>query len=142
MAQQLKVKVQSTIISGEDRESYTLVSRGRLRDTHEGISLTYEEGEGDSKSGYSTLTLLPGGEIKWHRVGAVKTDLTFAPGQRCEGKYQVPPFSFSIAVIPTQVEWSLGERGGEVSLGYTRELEGDIARVTFRLWAEPEEEKQ
>ncbi len=141
MAQQMKVKVQSTIVSGEDRESYTQNSRGRLKETHEGLSLTYEEGEGDSKNGYSTLTLLPRGEIKWHRVGAVKTDLTFATGQRCEGKYQVPPFSFSIAVVPTLAEWKLGESGGEITLEYTRELEGDIARVEFRLWARPGEEE-
>lgn len=141
MAKHVKVKIQSTIVTDGDKESYTLCARGRLKETPTGLSLIYEEGEGEEKNGYSTLTRLEGGQIKWHRVGAVKTDLTFAPGQRYEGSYQVPPFTFSIAVVPTRVEWKLGEEGGEISLFYTRELEGDIALVEFRLWALPGEEE-
>lgn len=138
----MSLTITSVLGEGENREEYTLTTRGQLRMASGVNSLTYSE-EIEGKKVHTTLTYrLRANRVHLKKRGAMKSEIIFEENFEHSSLYEIPPYSFDMTVRSQVVKASLGADGGEITLSYFRTIGGDTAPVEMRIVGIPLETEE
>ena len=135
----MALTITSVLGEGENREEYTLTSRGQLRMASGVNSLTYTE-DLEGKKVHTTLTYrLHANRVHLKKRGGMKSEIILEENFEHTSLYEIPPYSFDMTVRSQVVKASLGADGGEIVLSYQRTIGGDTAPVEMRIVGIPME---
>jgi len=89
--------------------------------------LTYEEVLDEALPPQPITITLEDDTLMMERGGDYATQMIFRRGQRYEGQYDTPFGSMDLALFCTRLKTRLDEEGGEISLHYQMDLNGQFA---------------
>lgn len=113
----------------EPSDSVRLLTTGTLARRQGAWRIDYTETQPDNEKNDVTLTL-ERGVVTMERSGAYATSMVFDQGRRFEGNYHTPYGDLAMGVYPTSVRYRVdGAAGGEVSLTYQLDLQGQFAAM-------------
>ena len=123
---------------GCEEEHIDLMTQARLYERHGKFYISYDESELTGLDGTRTTVKLDGDTVSMIRTGTYPSELLFARGQRHVGLYQTEYGAITIATHTTQLDNSIGEYGGELSIDYTIEVDNSlVGRHRFRMSVAP-----
>ncbi len=138
MLKNIRLKISSVIenlddaglISGEaERTDFTADGEYGLRGGIAKISYT-EHGEGGDTLCRITVK---DGLVSVKRTGAAEVEMQFSEGERYQGIYSVPPFSFDMEITTQKITVACSENGAAVTLLYVMNIGGQKKRCKFVL---------
>ena len=120
----------------------SLQAVARRDDEEEPITLlTYEEVLDEALPPQPITITLEDDTLMMERGGDYATQMIFRRGQRYEGQYDTPFGSMDLALFCTRLKTRLDEEGGEISLHYQMDLNGQFAaahKMEIRLMRQNE----
>lgn len=120
-------------LGDETPETYELTTEGRLEETEEGISLSYDESELSGMKGTHTTILVGDKLVMLKRKGLNKMTLSFEKGKRLSSKYLTPYGEFDMEVLTNAIENSLDQSGrGKLVIHYHLVVKG-LSKTENRL---------
>ena len=125
---------------GEDPETISLITSGKLWETTDGYRLQYEETLDESVPPTQVELVLESGVAAMHRMGDYDVNMVFCKGQRYEGQYHTPYGSMDLALYCTKVQYSVTEQEGDLRLQYQLDINGQfVAMHRLELCFSPKE---
>ena len=119
-----------------ESETVELVTEGRLEEDQGTYILTYQESEITGMEGTQTMiTVDVGGEqVTLMRTGQYNSQMVFQEGRRHLSMYNTPYGAVAIGVNTRSLYVDLNEKGGEIEVDYTIEVEHSVAgRNVFKI---------
>lgn len=121
------VSLQAVARRDDAEEPITLLTSGQLT-LEEGRSvLTYEEVLDEALPPQPITVTLEDDTLMMERGGDYATQMVFRRGQRYEGQYETPFGSMELALFCTRLRYRLDGDGGEITLHYQMDLNGQFA---------------
>ena len=121
------VSLQAVARRDDEEEPITLLTSGRLTLEDGRSVLTYEEVLDEALPPQPITITLEDDTLMMERGGDYATQMIFRRGQRYEGQYDTPFGSMDLALFCTRLTTRLDEEGGEISLHYQMDLNGQFA---------------
>lgn len=121
------VSLQAVARRDDAEEPITLLTSGRLTLEDGRSVLTYEEVLDEALPPQPVTVTLEGDTMMMERGGDYATQMVFRRGQRYEGQYETPFGSMELALFCTRLRYRLDGDGGEITLHYQMDLNGQFA---------------
>lgn len=119
---------------GQEPEVIQLVTEGTMEFKDGGWDICYEESDLTGLAGVTTTFRIEPGQVTLRRTGKLRSEMIFRQGVPHESLYQMDFGALLIVVCAQQIEASLCDRGGNVDLVYTVEIEhGEAGLVEYHL---------
>lgn len=119
---------------GSEEEHIDLMTQARLYERHGKYYITYDESELTGLEGTKTTVKLDGSTVSLVRTGTCPSELLFAEGQRHVGLYQTEYGALTISTHTKQLQNSIDENGGELTIDYTIEVDNSmVGHHRFRM---------
>ena len=119
---------------GTAPDTMELVTKGRLSREGESYTLSYQESELTGLEGTLTTIQVDGGQVTLMRVGEFNSQLVFQEGRRHLSMYNTPYGAMSVGVNTRHLLAQLSDRGGDIEVDYTVEVDHALAgRNVFRI---------
>ena len=111
-----------------------LVTAGRLSREGESYTLSYQESELTGLGGTLTTILVDGEQVTILRVGEFNSQMVFQEGRRHLSMYNTPYGAMAIGVHTRHLLAELSDRGGDIEVDYSIEVDHTLAgRNIFRI---------
>ena len=118
----------------QEPEVIQLVTEGTMTFRDGGWDICYEESDLTGLAGVTTTFRIEPGQVTLRRTGKLRSEMVFREGVPHESLYQMDFGALLIVVCAQQIEAKLGEKGGNVDLIYTVEIEhGEAGLVEYHL---------
>ena len=119
---------------GQEPDVIQLVTEGTMEFQNGGWDICYEESDLTGLAGVTTTFRIEPGQVTLRRTGKLRSEMIFREGVPHESLYQLDFGALLIVVCAQQIEAKLGEKGGNVDLVYTVEIEhGEAGLVEYHL---------
>ncbi len=103
-----------------------LVTSGRYYKKGDKYYLSYQETEVTGFDDNTTTTLkIDGDTVTMTRFGQVNTHMVFRRGERHMGHYETPYGSFTVGVLPDDVDVNIEDSGGDIRIKYLLEIDNN-----------------
>ena len=120
--------------AGCDEENIDLQTAATLYERGGKYYIAYEESELTGLEGTKTTVKLDGNTVSLVRTGTCPSELLFAEGQRHVGLYQTEYGALTISTHTKQLQNSIDENGGELTIDYTIEVDNSmVGHHRFRM---------
>ena len=106
----------------EDQE-IELVTEGKLIRGDKGFQLLYEESPLTGLEGTLTTFDVTEGSITLTRTGPLTSQMVFEEGKKHYSMYSTEYGSFTVGIAAARVEHSLNDKGGEIAIDYSIEVD-------------------
>lgn len=106
MKEKVSLRVRGTQRTSDGEETTELQCEGILKQTADGWLLAYEEPE-SADGRVSALLRYDGARVALTRRGMVRSEMSFAVGERSEAFYELPAGSFTMELETTGIHSSL-----------------------------------
>ena len=111
-----------------------LVTAGRLVREGSSYTLSYQESELTGLEGTLTTIQVEGEQVTLMRVGECNSQLVFQVGRRHLSVYNTPYGAMSVGVHTRHLLAELSDRGGDIEVDYSIEVDHTLAgRNIFRI---------
>ena len=111
-----------------------LVTAGRLVREGSSYTLSYQESELTGLEGTLTTIQVEGEQVTQMRVGEFNSQLVFQVGRRHLSVYNTPYGAMSVGVHTRHLLAELSDRGGDIEVDYSIEVDHTLAgRNIFRI---------
>ena len=111
-----------------------LVTEGRLAREGDSYTLSYQESELTGLEGTLTTIQVEGEQVTLMRVGEFNSQLVFQVGRRHLSVYNTPYGAMSVGVHTRHLLAELSDRGGDIEVDYSIEVDHTLAgRNIFRI---------
>ena len=111
-----------------------LVTAGRLVREGSSYTLSYQESELTGLEGTLTTIQVEGEQVTLMRVGEFNSQLVFQVGRRHLSVYNTPYGAMSVGVHTRHLLAELSDRGGDIEVDYSIEVDHTLAgRNIFRI---------
>jgi len=111
-----------------------LVTAGRMSREGDSYILSYQESELTGLEGTLTTIQVDGGQVTLLRMGEFNSQLVFQEGRRHLSVYNTPYGAMSVGVHTRHLLAELGDRGGDIEVDYSIEVDHALAgRNIFRI---------
>ena len=111
-----------------------LVTAGRLVREGSSYTLSYQESELTGLGGTLTTIQVEGEQVTLMRVGEFNSQLVFQVGRRHLSVYNTPYGAMSVGVHTRHLLAELSDRGGDIEVDYSIEVDHTLAgRNIFRI---------
>ena len=111
-----------------------LVTAGRLVREGSSYTLSYQESELTGLEGTLTTIQVEGEQVTLMRVGEFNSQLVFQEGRRHLSVYNTPYGAMSVGVHTRHLLAELSDRGGDIEVDYSIEVDHTLAgRNIFRI---------
>ena len=115
-------------------DAVELVTAGRLARDGTGYTLSYQESELTGLDGTLTTIQVDGEQVTLMRVGEFNSQLVFQEGRRHLSVYNTPYGAMSVGVHTRHLLAELSDRGGDIEVDYSIEVDHTLAgRNIFRI---------
>lgn len=119
---------------GQEPDVIELVTEGTMDFRDGGWDICYEESDLTGLAGVTTTFRIEPGQVTLRRTGKLRSEMIFREGVPHESLYQMDFGALLIVVCAQQIEAKLGDKGGNVDLVYTVEIEhGEAGLVEYHL---------
>jgi uncharacterized beta-barrel protein YwiB (DUF1934 family) len=119
---------------GQEPDVIELVTEGSMDFRDGGWDICYEESDLTGLAGVTTTFRIEPGQVTLRRTGKLRSEMIFREGVPHESLYQMDFGALLIVVCAQQIEASLNDRGGNVDLVYSVEIEhGEAGLVEYHL---------
>ena len=122
----LSLRGQQTYM-GQEPDVIELVTDGTLERLPDGWMLCYEESALTGLEGVTTTFLIQDDRITLTRTGKLQSQMVFRQGISHDSLYQMDFGALMIRVCATKISYKLSEKGGNIDLNYTIEIEHSAA---------------
>ena len=115
-------------------EIIELMTDGTLEFTAGGWDICYEESELTGLAGVTTTFRLEPGRVLLRRTGGLRSEMIFQEGVNHDSLYQIEFGALMITVCAKEIRANITERGGNVDLVYSIQIEGmEAGMVEYHL---------
>lgn len=115
-------------------DAVELVTAGRLSREGKSYTLSYQESELTGLEGTLTTIQVDGEQVTLMRVGEFNSQLVFQEGRRHLSMYNTPYGAMSIGVHTRHLLADLSDKGGNIEVDYSIEVDHSLAgRNVFRI---------
>jgi len=121
---------------GEDNK-IELITEGRFYEKDGVYFLEYQETEISGMEGTTTVIIVEKDRVSLERKGTHQSHFIFEKGKKFINSYETPFGNLEMGVFSTQVQSSIGDSEGQLSLQYQLDIGGNYASsnelfVTFK----------
>ena len=99
-----------------------LITPGRLEQTEDGFTLSYQESELTGLEGTTTVFRIQGQQVTLVREGEVNSLMVFEEGQRHLSMYETPYGALSVGINTRRMKTDLSPSGGDIEIDYAIEV--------------------
>ncbi len=122
------ISIKGTQKVGDDKDVIEMMTTGRFYRKNQLYYITYEETEATGYDGCRTsLKVGPNDKVTMTRFGPSRSQLIVEQGVRHQCQYDTGYGEMTIGVMGNRFESTLNERGGELTFGYTLDIEATVA---------------
>ena len=100
-----------------------LITPGRLEQTEDGFTLSYQESELTGLEGTTTVFRIQGQQVTLVREGEVNSLMVFEEGQRHLSMYETPYGALSVGLNTRRMKTDLSPSGGDIEIDYAIEVD-------------------
>lgn len=100
-----------------------LITPGRLEQTEDGFTLSYQESELTGLEGTTTVFRIQGQQVTLVREGEVNSLMVFEEGQRHLSMYETPYGALSVGINTRRMKTDLSPSGGDIEIDYAIEVD-------------------
>lgn len=119
---------------GNEDDSMSLLTEGRLAQTEDGYQLSYEETELTGMEGTTTTFQIQGPRVTLLRTGSVCSQMVFEEGRRHLSLYSTPYGNLEVGVSTSRLRSTINPQGGKLEIDYSIEIDHALAgRNAFRI---------
>jgi len=119
---------------GTGRDVIELVTQGQLARRKGGYALTYQESELTGLEGTTTTIQVEGEQVTLTRTGGFSAQMVFQEGRRHLSMYNTPYGTMAIGVNTRHLLAELDDRGGDIEVDYSIEVDHALAgRSVFQI---------
>ena len=111
----------------EQSDGVELITYGSYSKKGNEYTLTYHETEITGMQGTVTTLKVVGDRVILMRFGSNNSQMVFEKGHKHTGYYETPYGSFTISTLSNQMQIDLGDKGGEIKVGYTLQIDNELA---------------
>lgn len=121
--------------SAENGTSNTLelITEGKYYKKNDAYYITYDESEVTGMEGTTTTVKVEDGIVTFMREGAVNSQFVFQKGHKHISYYDTSYGAFTIGVFANDVNVSMNDCGGEISVDYHIEVNNRIGCNDFYM---------
>jgi uncharacterized beta-barrel protein YwiB (DUF1934 family) len=112
---------------GMDEDGMELVTQGTLSDHPDGYVIAYAESELTGLEGTQTTLEIGPNCVTLLRTGQICAQMVFEQGRTHRSLYDTPYGSMEIGIRTRQLRSTMGERGGELEVSYSIEVNHSLA---------------
>ena len=110
----------------QEQDTMEFVTEGTLTSTHYGYLLEYDESELTGMAGTHTAFQIRSNSVALIRSGAFRSQMIFEIGKKHYSMYDTPYGSMTMDIVTNSICSSLDERGGELEIRYSIEIEHQL----------------
>lgn len=122
------ISIKGTQKVGDDKDVIEMMTTGRFYRKNQLYYITYEETEATGYDGCRTsLKVGPNDKVTMTRFGPSRSQLIVEQGVRHQCQYDTGYGEMTIGVMGNRFESTLNEHGGELTFGYTLDIEATVA---------------
>ena len=119
---------------GNQGDTIELVTEGTLQRENGVYVVQYEETEMTGLGGTQTTLTVDGDQVTLVRIGQFNSQMVFQEGRRHLSMYNTPYGSLAIGVNTRHLLAELDDRGGDIEVDYSIEVEHEVAgRNIFQI---------
>ncbi len=111
----------------EELDTIELTTAGKLTRTKDGYRLAYLESELTGMEGTVTSFDIMPGCVTLTRTGMLNSEMVFERGVRHLALYNTPYGSLEVGVAARKIDSTISERGGELSVNYSIDIDHQMA---------------
>lgn len=100
-----------------------LITPGRLEQTEDGFTLSYQESELTGLEGTTKVFRIQGQQVTLVREGEVNSLMVFEEGQRHLSMYETPYGALSVGINTRRMKTDLSPSGGDIEIDYAIEVD-------------------
>lgn len=124
MSKSVIISVKGTQInSSSETSEIELVTEGRYYKKGNAYYVTYKETEITGMDGTTTTLKIADGVVTLMRTGSTNSQLIFEQGQKHVSYYDTAGGAFTIGVYANAVNIDVNDKGGELSVDYSIEID-------------------
>lgn len=112
---------------GVEQDGIELMTKGTLTQRPDGYVLAYAESELTGLEGTETAMEILPDRVTLTRTGEVCSQMVFEEGRIHRSLYDTPYGSMEIGINTRQMRSTVGERGGELEIAYSIEINHRLA---------------
>ena len=112
---------------GSEPDAIELVTQGTLSDHPDGYLISYEESELTGLEGTQTQLEIGPERVTLLRLGQLCSQMVFEKGRTHRSLYDTPFGSMEIGISTRRLRSTMGERGGELEIAYSVEVNHSLA---------------
>ena len=117
----------------EQEDAVHLLTNGVLYQDAQGYRLCYDELLDESTPPQHVTLAFTGETISMEREGDYQASMVFTRGTRYEGQYSTPMGAMDMAIYCTKLNYHIDELGGEMTLQYQLDLDGQFVAMRDML---------
>lgn len=119
---------------GNEDDSMSLLTEGRLSQTEDGYQLSYEETELTGMEGTTTTFQIQGPRVTLLRMGSVCSQMVFEEGRRHLSLYSTPYGNLEVGISTSHLRSTINPQGGKLEIDYSIEIDHALAgHNAFRI---------
>lgn len=119
---------------GNEDDSMSLLTEGRLSQTEDGYQLSYEETELTGMEGTTTTFQIQGPRVTLMRMGSVCSQMVFEEGRRHLSLYSTPYGNLEVGISTSHLRSTINPQGGKLEIDYSIEIDHVLAgHNAFRI---------
>ena len=111
------------LFDDQEPDVMELITPGRLEQTEDGFTLSYQESELTGLEGTTTVFRIQGQQVTLVREGEVNSLMVFEEGQRHLSMYETPYGALSVGINTRRMKTDLSPSGGDIEIDYAIEVD-------------------
>ncbi len=127
MTKDILLNIRDSHLSGGEKESYEIVTRGKFRGNNDNYKVKYDEQFDEFQGCHTTLEVTDGKSVAIIRRGECGAELFVEENKRHNCQYNSPYGTFMMGIYGTQVLSEINNGKGRLLLKYTVDIYGDVA---------------
>ena len=128
MKKDVLITIKGTQKIGNEKDVIEMVTTGRFYRKNQMYYISYEETEATGYEGCrTTLKVGPKDKVTMTRFGTSRSQLIVENGIRHQCQYDTGYGAMTIGVMGKHFDSDLSDRGGNLSFGYTLDIEATVA---------------
>ena len=127
MINEVLITIYDEQLSDGETERLEITTTGTLKSDKGGVSISYDEVDGELKGSVTTLTIDSPTCVTMSRDGPYSSQIILEQNKRHSCYYDTPMGSFMMGVFAKNVGVVMGENGGVLNLKYTVDFNSGLA---------------
>lgn len=123
------ISITGTQHANGESDTFELTTAGRMEQSENGYTLTYDESTSTGMEGVVTSMHIRGDEILLERSGAMNSLLVLEKGKRHLCSYDTGYGFMTMGVYTRELHNQLTDRGGELDFHYTLDINAGMTSV-------------